>query len=74
MLPVEECAALCACGHVLVAFTRVHLAGVVVLDSGFECLGFGLSSSAHLVSSFGVVILHPRLFMALGVRPRASEA
>lgn len=74
MVPVEECAALCACGHVLVAFSGADLAWVGVLVVGFECLGLGLSSSAHLVSSFGVLILHPRLFMALGVRPRLSEA
>jgi hypothetical protein len=48
--------------------------GVGVLDSGFECLGFGLATFAHLVSSCCVVILHPSAFMALGVSPSASEA
>ncbi|MCH4174929.1 MAG: hypothetical protein LKF41_03595 [Bifidobacterium sp.] len=67
-------AAFGAAGHVLVAFSGVQVVGVGVLDSGFECLGFGLATFAHLVSSCCVVILHPSAFMALGVSPSASEA
>lgn len=74
MVPVYVGAALGALGHVLVAFSGVQVVGVGVRVVGFECLGFGLASFAHLVSSCCVVILHPSAFMALGVSPSASEA
>lgn len=46
VLPVEVGAAFLACGHVLVTFAGCELAGVGVLGSHFECLGYSLSSSA----------------------------